>query len=48
MTLLDELATILMAAAPRLSIWEAQNLAEQYILEVCWTSFLNASEQNNV
>ena len=33
MTLLDELTEFLMTIRPELSIWEAQEFAEQYILE---------------
>jgi len=34
MTLLDELTEFLMTIRPDLPIWEAQEFAEQYILEV--------------
>ena len=33
MTLIDILTEFLMAGEPGLAIWEAQELAEQYILE---------------
>jgi len=34
MTLLDELTEFLMTIRPDLPIWEAQEFAEQYILEI--------------